>query len=87
MISGVHNTCFPRSDPVVIMCVTSPDGNSCLLGRKKMFPGGMYSCLAGFVEPGEAVEDAVVRETKEESGKISFVVLVSLDGILVTVLV
>lgn len=41
------------SDPVVIMLVIHPDGNQCLLGRKKVFPAGMFSCLAGFIEPGE----------------------------------
>lgn len=41
---------FP--DPVVIMLVIHPDGNQCLLGRKKIFPVGMFSCLAGFIEPG-----------------------------------
>ncbi|KAM9744615.1 LOW QUALITY PROTEIN: NAD-capped RNA hydrolase NUDT12 [Menidia menidia] len=65
---GVHNTCYPRVDPVVIMLVLHPDGNHCLLGRKKVFPPGMFSCLAGFVEPGEALEDAVRREVEEESG-------------------
>ncbi|CAG5917492.1 unnamed protein product [Menidia menidia] len=54
--------------PVVIMLVLHPDGNHCLLGRKKVFPPGMFSCLAGFVEPGEALEDAVRREVEEESG-------------------
>lgn len=43
---------FVISDPVVIMLVIHPDGNQCLLGRKKVFPAGMFSCLAGFVEPG-----------------------------------
>src|ERR1700712_1182888 len=57
---------FPRTDPVVIMLVTS--GNKCLLGRQKQFPLGMYSCLAGFVEVAETVEDAVRREIFEESG-------------------
>uniref|UniRef100_A0AAZ3NX04 NAD-capped RNA hydrolase NUDT12 n=2 Tax=Oncorhynchus tshawytscha TaxID=74940 RepID=A0AAZ3NX04_ONCTS len=65
---GIHNTCYPRVDPVVIMLVIHPDGNQCLLGRKKTFPAGMFSCLAGFIEPGEAIEDAVRRETEEESG-------------------
>lgn len=51
------------------MCVVSSDGERFLLGRKKVFPPKMYSCLAGFIEPGETAEDAVVRETKEESGK------------------
>lgn len=69
-LQGVHNTCYPRLDPVVIMLVVSEDGKSALLGRKKGFPGKMYSCLAGFMEPGETIEDAVRRETKEESGII-----------------
>ncbi|XP_008285922.1 NAD-capped RNA hydrolase NUDT12 [Stegastes partitus] len=67
-LQGVHNTCYPRVDPVVIMLVVHPDGNQCLLGRKKIFPTGMFSCLAGFVEPGESVEEAVRREVEEESG-------------------
>ncbi len=57
---------FPRTDPVVIMLVTS--GEKCLLGRQKQFPQGMYSCLAGFVEAAETIEDAVRREILEESG-------------------
>ena len=57
---------FPRTDPVVIMLVTS--GENCLLGRQKQFPTGMYSCLAGFVEAAETIEDAVRREIREESG-------------------
>ncbi|WP_322515330.1 NAD(+) diphosphatase [Rhodopseudomonas palustris] len=57
---------FPRTDPVVIMLVTS--GDKCLLGRQKPFPAGMYSCLAGFVEAAETIEDAVRREIYEESG-------------------
>ena len=57
---------FPRTDPVVIMLVTS--GEKCLLGRQKHFPQGMYSCLAGFVEAAETIEDAVCREILEESG-------------------
>ncbi|XP_060927248.1 peroxisomal NADH pyrophosphatase NUDT12 isoform X1 [Limanda limanda] len=65
---GVHNTCYPRVDPVVIMLVIHPDGNQCLLGRKKVFPVGLFSCLAGFIEPGETMEEAVRRETEEESG-------------------
>uniref|UniRef100_A0A3Q3ISY6 NAD(+) diphosphatase n=1 Tax=Monopterus albus TaxID=43700 RepID=A0A3Q3ISY6_MONAL len=67
-LQGVHNTCYPRVDPVVIMLVIHPDGNQCLLGRKKIFPVGMFSCLAGFIEPGEAIEEAVRREVEEESG-------------------
>jgi len=57
---------FPRTDPVVIMLVTS--GEKCLMGRQKQFPSGMYSCLAGFVEAAETIEDAVRREILEESG-------------------
>jgi NAD+ diphosphatase len=57
---------FPRTDPVVIMLVT--DGDRCLLGRSHRFPPGMYSCLAGFLEPGETIEDAVRREVLEEVG-------------------
>nr|WP_321512112.1 NAD(+) diphosphatase [uncultured Celeribacter sp.] len=57
---------FPRTDPVVIMLVTH--GNSVLLGRNANWPEGMYSLLAGFVEPGEPIEAAVRREVAEESG-------------------
>jgi NAD+ diphosphatase len=57
---------FPRTDPVVIMLVTR--GEKCLMGRQPRFPEKMYSCLAGFLEPGETVEDAVRRETFEEAG-------------------
>jgi NAD+ diphosphatase len=57
---------FPRTDPVVIMLVQR--GNSLLLGRSPGWPDGMYSCLAGFVEPGETVESAVRREVMEETG-------------------
>ena len=44
------------------------DGDHCLLGRQSSWPEGMYSTLAGFVEPGESLEEAVFREVKEESG-------------------
>ena len=57
---------FPRTDPVVIMLVTHAD--KCLMGRQKQFPPGMWSCLAGFVEIAETIEDAVRREILEESG-------------------
>jgi NAD+ diphosphatase len=57
---------FPRTDPVVIMLVTH--GDKCLLGRAPRFLPGMYSCLAGFVEAAEAIEDAVRREVFEEAG-------------------
>ena len=57
---------FPRTDPVVIMLIV--DGDQCLLGRSPRFAPTMWSCLAGFIEPGEAIEDAVRRETREEAG-------------------
>ncbi|WP_102225950.1 NAD(+) diphosphatase [Acidimangrovimonas sediminis] len=57
---------FPRTDPVVIMLITH--GNSVLLGRSPGWPEGMYSLLAGFVEPGETLEAAVRREVYEEAG-------------------
>jgi NAD+ diphosphatase len=57
---------FPRTDPVVIMLVTR--GNSVLLGRSPGWPEGMFSLLAGFVEPGETIEAAVRREVLEETG-------------------
>lgn len=57
---------FPRTDPVVIMLVTR--GDACLLARQARFAPGMYSCIAGFVEPGETLEDAVRRESWEEAG-------------------
>lgn len=59
---------FPRTDPVVIMLAIDTQNDLCLLGRSPHFPPGMYSCLAGFLEPGETVEEAVRRETQEESG-------------------
>jgi NAD+ diphosphatase len=59
-------THFPRTDPVVIMLAVS--GDRCLLGRQARFPRGMWSCLAGFVEPGETIEHAVRREIQEEAG-------------------
>ena len=59
-------THFPRTDPVVIMLAI--DGDRCLLGRQTRFVKGMWSCLAGFVEPGETIEEAVRRETREEAG-------------------
>ncbi len=57
---------FPRTDPVVIMLAVR--GDHCLLGRQPRFPQGMYSALAGFMEPGETIEDAVRREIAEEAG-------------------
>ena len=57
---------FPRIDPVAIMLIT--DGERCVLGREANFPEGMWSTLAGYVEPGEDLEHAVRRETLEEVG-------------------
>lgn len=57
---------FPRTDPVAIMLAVTQE--RCLMGRSPHFPPGMYSCLAGFIEPGETIEDAVRRETFEEAG-------------------
>jgi NAD+ diphosphatase len=57
---------FPRTDPVVIML--AHDGERCLLGRQAHFPPSMWSCLAGFIEPGENIEEAARREIQEETG-------------------
>lgn len=59
-------TYFPRYNPVVIMLVVC--GDYCLLGRNRQFPSKMFSCLAGFIDVGECVEAAVVREVCEEVG-------------------
>ena len=56
----------PRTDPVVIMLVH--DGDRAILGRQPHWPAGRYSALAGFVEPGESLEEAVAREVREETG-------------------
>ncbi|MCK8600388.1 NAD(+) diphosphatase [Desulfoferrobacter suflitae] len=57
---------FPRTDPAIIVLITC--GASCLLGRQPQWPEKMYSTIAGFVEPGESLEDAVMREASEETG-------------------
>jgi NAD+ diphosphatase len=59
---------FPRTDPVVIMLAIN--GEDCLLARAPRFQPGMFSALAGFVEPGETIEEAVRREVREESGVV-----------------
>ena len=65
---------FPRVDPAIIVLVEN--GDACLLGRQSIWPEGRYSTIAGFVEPGESLEDAVRREVYEETnirvGKISY---------------
>ena len=58
---------FPRTDPAVIMLVHD-GGDRCVLGRQRIWPPGMHSTLAGFVETGESLEDAVAREVQEEVG-------------------
>jgi NAD+ diphosphatase len=63
---GQHH--FPSMDPAIIVLVSY--GEYCLLGRQKIWPKGMYSTIAGFVEPGESIEDAVIREVNEETGVI-----------------
>jgi len=72
-IGGAHRRCiacaaehFPRTDPVAIAVVVR--GDCCLLGRSPGWPATMFSALAGFVEPGETLEEAVRREVHEESG-------------------
>ena len=57
---------FPRTDPVVIMLAYH--GERCMLGRQEMWPKGMFSALAGFLEPGETIEEACARELMEEAG-------------------
>jgi NAD+ diphosphatase len=65
-------TYHPRTDPAVIMLVVAGGGDGqpprCLLGNNTKMPGGVYSTLAGFVEPGESLEEAVAREVFEEAG-------------------
>jgi len=77
MMAGLQRECtnsncetviFPRIDPVVIMLVVSSDGKQCLLGRNPGYPGRLVSALAGYMEPGESIEEAVRRELLEEVG-------------------
>jgi NAD+ diphosphatase len=62
------HTAYPRTDPVAIALVESPDGSAVLLGRGRASPPGMLTCLSGFVEQGESVEEAAAREVFEEAG-------------------
>jgi NAD+ diphosphatase len=66
--SGCETVVFPRTDPAVIMLVIDENRGRALLGRAPRFPAGMYATLAGFVEPGETLEEAVAREVHEEAG-------------------
>lgn len=66
--SRCDNETFPRLDPAIIVLVTDPSGERALLGRQAAWPAGRYSTIAGFVEPGENLEDAVEREVHEETG-------------------
>jgi len=63
---GCGTEFFPRIDPAIIVLVS--DGDRALLGRQASWPAGRYSTIAGFVEPGESLEDAVAREVMEETG-------------------
>ena len=66
---GTEN--FPRLDPAIIVLVTDSTGERALLGRQASWAEGRYSTIAGFVEPGESLEDAVIREVEEETGVIA----------------
>jgi NAD+ diphosphatase len=65
---GCASETFPRLDPAIIVLVSDAGGERALLGRQASWPAGRFSTIAGFVEPGESLEDAVVREVEEETG-------------------
>lgn len=65
---GLHNTSFPRTDPTAVIATVSADSKRVLLGRGRRWPPNYFSCLSGFVEPGESIEDTARRETFEEAG-------------------
>lgn len=65
---GISNVCFPRTDPTMIAAVVSADGQRVLLGRQTRYPPNWFSTLAGFLEPGESIEESVRREVWEEAG-------------------
>jgi NAD+ diphosphatase len=67
---GCAHETFPRLDPAIIVLVSDASGERALLGRQATWPAGRYSTIAGFVEPGEGLEDAVAREVEEETGVI-----------------
>lgn len=66
--AGCGTETFPRLDPAIIVLVSDAGGERALLGRQASWPAGRYSTIAGFVEPGESLEDAVAREVDEETG-------------------
>ena len=66
--TGCDHETFPRLDPAIIVLVSDPPGERALLGRQASWPPGRYSTIAGFVEPGESLEHAVIREVGEETG-------------------
>jgi NAD+ diphosphatase len=66
--TGCNTEAFPRLDPAIIVLVTDAAGERALLGRQSTWPKDRYSTIAGFVEPGESLEDAVAREVEEETG-------------------
>ncbi|HEU4781451.1 MAG TPA: NAD(+) diphosphatase [Steroidobacteraceae bacterium] len=68
---GCGTEAFPRLDPAIIVLVTDAPGERALLGRQASWEPGRYSTIAGFVEPGESLEDAVVREVEEETGVLT----------------
>ncbi|KAJ9612477.1 NADH pyrophosphatase [Cladophialophora chaetospira] len=65
---GLHNQAFPRTDPTAVIAPLSADAKRVLLGRGKRWPGNYFSCLSGFIEPGESIETATRREAYEETG-------------------
>ncbi|KXS20473.1 hypothetical protein M427DRAFT_376257 [Gonapodya prolifera JEL478] len=73
---GLNNFQHPRTDPVVIVAIISKDGKRVFLGRNKNFPPKFFSCIAGFMEPGESIEECVRREVREETGiRVSNIVI------------
>ncbi len=66
--NGCGYDCFPRTDPAMIVLVHNKSNDRCVLGRQKIWPARMFSTLAGFLEPGESLEDCVAREVFEEVG-------------------
>ncbi|CEP07912.1 hypothetical protein [Parasitella parasitica] len=66
--TGIQNFAYPRTDAVIIVCIVHPNGDKILLGRQKRWPNKMFSCISGFVEAAETLEEAVRREAFEETG-------------------